>query len=121
LQLDGTAKFNQTNYDDAVSNGLQEILSKGIYFSTSGSSTDGLDSYITSQSGGSGALTSIISYEQENIWSLQEQQDQMQTRLDSKQSQLINQYSALNTLLYNLSSTSSALTSALDALNNKNN
>jgi len=120
LQLDGTAKFNQTNYDTAVSNGLQEILSNGIYFSTSGSSTDGLDTYITSQSGGSGALTSIISYEQETIWSLQSQQADIQTRLDSKQAQLINQYSALNTLLYNLSSTSSALTSALDALNNKN-
>jgi flagellar hook-associated protein 2 len=121
LQLDGTAKFNQTNYDEAVSNGLQEILSNGIYFSTSGSSTDGLDAYITSQSGGSGALTSIISYEQETIWSLQSQQAEIQTRLDSKQAQLINQYSALNTLLYNLSSTSSALTSALGALNSKNN
>jgi len=121
LELDGTASFNQTNYDEAVSNGLQEMLSNGIYFSTSGSSTDGLDAYINSQSGGSGALTSIISYEQETIWSLQSQQDEMQIRLDSKQAQLINQYSALNTLLYNLSSTSSALTSALDALNNQNN
>jgi flagellar hook-associated protein 2 len=121
LELDGTASFNQANYDEAVSNGLQEMLSNGIYFSTSGSSTDGLDAYINSQSGGSGALTSIISYEQETIWSLQSQQDEMQIRLDSKQAQLINQYSALNTLLYNLSSTSSALTSALDALNNKNN
>ena len=121
LELDGTASFNQTNYDEAVSNGLQEMLSNGIYFSTSGSSTDGLDTYINSQSGGSGALTSIISYEQETIWSLQSQQDEMQIRLDSKQAQLINQYSALNTLLYNLSSTSSALTSALDALNNQNN
>ena len=121
LELDGTASFNQANYDEAVSNGLQEMLSNGIYFSTSGSSTDGLDAYINSQSGGSGALTSIISYEQETIWSLQSQQDEMQIRLDSKQAQLINQYSALNTLLYNLSSTSSALTSALDALNNQNN
>lgn len=121
LELDGTASFNQANYDEAVSNGLQEMLSNGIYFSTSGSSTDGLDTYINSQSGGSGALTSIISYEQETIWSLQSQQDEMQIRLDSKQAQLINQYSALNTLLYNLSSTSSALTSALDALNNQNN
>lgn len=121
LELDGTASFNQENYDEAVSNGLQEMLSNGIYFSTSGSSADGLDAYINSQSGGSGALTSIISYEQETIWSLQSQQDEMQIRLDSKQAQLISQYSALNTLLYNLSSTSSALTSALDALNNKNN
>ena len=128
LQLDGTAQFNQTSYDHAVSNDLgilsndlQTILAKGVYFSTGASSTDGLDAYITSQTGSSGAITSIISYEQETIWSLEKQQEAIQTKLDSKQAQLISQYSALNTLLFQLSSTSSALTSALDALNNKNN
>ena len=128
LQLDGTAQFNQTNYDHAVSNDLgtlsndlQTILSQGVYFSTDASSTDGLDDYITSQTGTSGSITSVISYEQETIWSLEKQQEAIQTRLDSKQAQLITQYSALNKLLFELSSTSSALTSALDALNkNKN-
>jgi len=124
LQVDGTAKFNQTSYDHAVSNDLgllsdtlQIILAKGVYFSTNATSTGGLDAYITSQTGTSGAVTSIISYEQETIWYLEKQQAVIQTKLDSKQAQLISQYSALNTLLFQLSSTSNALTSALDALN----
>ena len=124
LQVDGTAKFNQTSYDHAVSNDLgllsdtlQTILAKGVYFSTNATSTGGLDAYITSQTGTSGAVTSIISYEQETIWYLEKQQAVIQTKLDSKQAQLISQYSALNTLLFQLSSTSNALTSALDALN----
>ena len=117
LQLDGTAKFNSTSYANASANGLQDILALGVkagYIS----STSNLDTFLTSQVRTGGALDSQIQAESDGVRNLTKRQDDLQTRLNAVQNNLINQYSALNALLFQLNNTSTALTSALDALTN---
>lgn len=117
LQLDGTAKFNASNYASASANGLQDILGLGVkagYVSP----TSNLDTFLTSQVKTGGALDSQIQSENDSVRNLTKRQDDLQTRLNAVQNNLINQYSALNALLFQLSNTSTALTSALTALTN---
>jgi len=122
LQLDGTAKFNSASFATASAAGLRDTLALGV---TMGyvSSTSNLNTFLTSQVKTGGALSSQIDSETKAVQSLAKRQDDLQTRLNSIQNNLISQYSALNALLFQLSSTSNSLTSALDALTNsqKNN
>jgi flagellar hook-associated protein 2 len=117
LQLDGTAKFNSASFATASSAGLRDTLSLGV---TMGyvSSTSNLNTFLTSQVKVGGALSSQIDSETTAVLTLAKRQDDLQTRLNSIQNNLISQYSALNALLFQLSSTSNSLTSALDALTN---
>jgi flagellar hook-associated protein 2 len=122
LQLDGTAKFNSTSFASASASGLRDILALGV---TTGyvSSTSNLNTFINAQVKAGGLLSGQINSETEAVRSLTKRQDDLQIRLNSIQNNLIVQYSALNALLFQLSSTSNSLTSALDALTNsqKNN
>jgi flagellar hook-associated protein 2 len=122
MQLDGTAKFNSASFATASAAGLRDTLALGV---TMGyvSSTSNLNTFLTSQVKAGGALSSQIDSETRNVQTLTKRQDDLQTRLNSIQNNLISQYSALNALLFQLSSTSNSLTSALDALTNsqKNN
>jgi len=122
LQLDGTAKFNATSFATASAAGLRDILALGV---TTGyvSSTSNLNTFINAQVKAGGLLSGQINSETEAVRSLTKRQDDLQIRLNSIQNNLIVQYSALNALLFQLSSTSNSLTSALDALTNsqKNN
>ena len=122
LQLDGTAKFNSGSFATASAAGLRDTLALGV---TMGyvSSTSNLNTFITSQVKTGGVLSGQIDSETESVRMLTKRQDDLQTRLNSIQNNLISQYSALNALLFQLSSTSNSLTSALDALTNsqKNN
>ena len=122
LQLDGTAKFNATSFATASAAGLRDILALGV---TTGyvSSTSNLNTFINAQVKAGGLLSGQINSETEAVRSLTKRQDDLQIRLNSIQNNLIAQYSALNALLFQLSSTSNSLTSALDALTNsqKNN
>ena len=122
MQLDGTAKFNSASFATASAAGLRDTLTLGV---TMGyvSSTSNLNTFITSQVKTGGVLSSQINSETESVRMLTKRQGDLQTRLNSIQNNLISQYSALNALLFQLSSTSNSLTSALDALTNsqKNN
>jgi flagellar hook-associated protein 2 len=83
---------------------------------TAGSSD--LLAFINRQIGVNGALNSQIQNEVTEGNQLAKRQADLTTRLATIQNNLIAQYSALNALLYQLSSTSASLSSALTALTN---
>jgi flagellar hook-associated protein 2 len=117
LQRDGTAKFNSASFATASAAGLRDTLALGV---TMGyvSSTSNLNTFITSQVQTGGVLSGQIDSETESVRMLTKRQDDLQTRLKSIKNNLVSQYSSLNALLFQLSSTSNSLTSALDALTN---
>jgi flagellar capping protein FliD len=83
---------------------------------TAGSSD--LLSFINTQIGTNGAINSQIKNEITEGNQLAKRQADLTTRLATIQNNLITKYSALNALLYQLSSTSASLSSALTALTN---
>ena len=117
LQLDGTAKFNSASFATASAAGLRDTLALGV---TMGyvSSTSNLNTFLTAQVKTGGALSSQINSETTAVQDLTKRKDNLQIRLNSIKNNLVSQYSSLNALLYQLSSTSNSLTSALDALTN---
>jgi flagellar hook-associated protein 2 len=120
LQLDGTIKFNSITHAMAAADGLQSTLSKSVnvgYVSEGNT----LLSFVTSAASFNGPLSKQIEAQSNSVIELRNRQDELQTRLNVIQNNYINQYSALNALLFQLSSTSNSLTSALDALTNNNN
>ncbi len=120
--IDGALKFNELSFMDAQNAGLQDKLAQGVTIGYV-SSTNNLKEYINDLiglTGGGGSLTEVITTEKEQINALYKRQTLLQDKLDKVQSNLVNQYSALNSLLYQLSVTSNSLTSALDALSNNN-
>jgi flagellar hook-associated protein 2 len=120
LQLDGTIKFNSVTHAVAVSDGLQAKLSKDVDVGYVGDSNT-LLSFVTSIASFNGPLSKQIEAQSNSVIELRNRQDDLQIRLNAIQNNYINQYSALNALLFQLSSTSNSLTSALDALTNNNN
>ena len=123
FQLDGTVKFNELSFLDAQTNDLQSKLAQGVttaYISSTNDLKQYLDDLI-GITGGGGSIFDTLNIESEQLTDLQKSQQSLQTKLARIQDGLITQYSALNSLLYQLSQTSNALTSALDALNNNNN
>ena len=117
LQRDGTAKFNSASFATASAAGLRDTLALGV---TMGyvSSTSNLNTFLTAQIKTGGALSSQINSETTAVQDLTKRKDNLQIRLNSIKTNLVSQYSSLNALLYQLSSTSNSLTSALDALTN---
>ena len=117
LQRDGTAKFNSASFATASAAGLRDTLALGV---TMGyvSSTSNLNTFLTAQIKTGGALSSQINSETTAVQDLTKRKDNLQIRLNSIKNNLVSQYSSLNALLYQLSSTSNSLTSALDALTN---
>ena len=123
FQLDGTVKFNELSFLDAQTNNLQSKLAQGVttaYISSTNDLKQYLDDLI-GITGGGGSIFDALNIESEQLTNLQKSQQSLQTKLAKIQDNLITQYSALNSLLYQLSQTSNALTSALDALNNNKN
>ena len=120
LQLDGTIQFNTASYQTAVSNGLFNKLSIGLKMGFSGV-TSNLDNFLTSEIDPTkGALVAEITNQQNSILDIQKRETDLQTRLNSIQQGYINQYSALNALLFQLNSTSTSLASSLAAVTNIN-
>jgi flagellar hook-associated protein 2 len=117
LQLDGSIKYNSLTHMQAVANGLQDTLSKGVKVGYV-SDTNSLMTFVTSETSYSGALSQQIQAQNNSVADLQKRQEELQTRLASIQNNYITQYSALNALLFQLSSTSNSLSSALTALTN---
>ena len=120
LQLDGTIQFNTASYQTAVSNGLFNKLSIGLKMGFSGV-TSNLDNFLTSEiDPTTGALVAEITNQQNSILDIQKRETDLQTRLNGIQQGYINQYSALNALLFQLNSTSTSLASSLAAVTNIN-
>jgi flagellar capping protein FliD len=84
-------------------------------------SNDSLATFVDDYAGDNGYLASLVTNQTNAGYDLEDRQDQIQTRLNSIQNNYINQYSALNALLFQLSSTSASLASVLDSLNSNNN
>lgn len=83
--------------------------------------TNDLNSYMDGLigiTGFSGSLADVLKSENNELSDLNVRQADLKDRLTVVQNNLINQYSALNALLYQLSQTNNALTSALSAISN---
>lgn len=123
FQLDGTLRFDKNIFNSSVNSGLQDILRDGIqvaYAEGEDGKQSSLSTYLNDYLKVGGYFRDILQQQTESSWNLLDQQERIQTRLNSLRQGYITQYSALNALLYQLSSTSNALGSALDALNNQN-
>ena len=101
----------------ASANGLQATLAKGVKVGYV-SNTNSLMTFVTSETSFSGAISQQIQAQTNSVSDLQKRQDELQNHLNSIQNNYITQYSALNALLFQLSSTSNSLSSALTALTN---
>jgi flagellar hook-associated protein 2 len=120
LQRDGTVKFNSITHATIRANNLNVILSQNVnvgYISDSNT----LLSFVNTASSSKGLLSQQIESQNNSIRDLKTRQGTLETKLNAIQNNYIKQYSALNALLFQLSSTSNSLTSALDALTNNNN
>lgn len=123
LAKDGIATFNSTNFAAAQSNGLQSKLASGVKMGYV-SNTNYLNKYIDGLigvTGSGGLIADTITNENLALDDLNTKETNLEDRLAKIQNNYITQYSALNTLLYQLSVTSNSLTSALTALTNSNN
>ena len=117
LQLDGTIKYNSLTRMQAAANGLQATLAKGVKVGYV-SDTNSLMTFVTSETSFNGALSQQIQAQSSSVTDLKKRQDELQAHLENVQNNYITQYSALNALLFQLSSTSNSLSSALTALTN---
>lgn len=117
LQLDGTIKYNSLTHMQASANGLQATLAKGVKVGYI-SDTNSLMTFVTSETSYNGALSQQIQAQSNSVVELQKRQEDLQAHLATVQNNYITQYSALNALLFQLSSTSNSLSSALTALTN---
>jgi flagellar hook-associated protein 2 len=120
LQLDGTIQFNTTEYQAAVSNGLASQLAKGLKLGFTDSSSN-LDNFLKGVLNPSnGILANDVATENTSVTEMQSQASTLQGQLNQLQQSYVTQYSALNTLLYQLNSTSTALANGLLAVTNIN-
>ena len=120
IQLDGSIQFNTANYQTAVTNNLFGKLSQGLKLGYTNASAN-IDTYLISElNATNGALTTQIANEQTSVTEMQKQQTDLQARLAGIQQSYVTQYSALNSLLFQLNSTSTSLASSLAAITNIN-
>jgi len=119
LNLDGTATFDTIKYTNASLNGLQAKLSSGAKVGYE-SATNTLKTQLTSVLSFGGTIDSQVNNINTKVTQLASRQKDLQLRLEAKQKAYTIQYSNLNTLLFNFTNTSNALTSSLTALTNMN-
>ena len=108
-------------FTSSVAGNVTDLANTGTGTATISTSNDSLSTFINTYSGTNGYLVNLINNETEDGYSLATRKDELQTRLNSIQNSYINQYSALNALLFQLSSTSTALTGVLASLTNTKN
>ncbi|QWD64619.1 flagellar filament capping protein FliD [Polynucleobacter sp. MWH-UH2A] len=120
IQLDGTIQFNVASFQSAASSNLMGKLSKGLKVGFAGGGSS-LDSFLKAEiDPTSGWLVKTIASQQSSIADMQKKQADLQEQLNRKQTNYVNQYAALNALLFQLNSTSTSLASALAAVTNIN-
>lgn len=119
LQLDGTAKFNAIKYATASGTDLQGKLASGVKVGYV-SSTEDLSKNVTQVLKTGGTIDTQVANKTNQLSGLQKKQSDLENKLIIVQQRYTDQYSRLNTLLYQLDSTSKSLTSSLTALTNMN-
>jgi len=119
LNLDGTVSFDTIKYTNASLNGLQAKLSSGAKVGYV-SATNTLKTQLTSVLSFGGTIDSQVKNSNTKVTQLTSRQKDLQLRLEAKQKTYTTQYANLNTLLFNFTNTSNALTSSLTALTNMN-
>jgi len=119
LQVDGTAKFDTIKYTNASLNGLQTKLSSGAKVGYI-SETNTLKTILTSVLSFGGTIDGQVNTSNSKVTELANRQKNLQLQIEAKQRTLTTQYSNLNKLLFELNTTSNALTSSLTALTNMN-
>ena len=106
----------------SISSGnMTDLSNSGTGSATITTTNDSLATFVTDYAGNNGYIASLVTNKTEMGYDLEDRQDQIENRLNSIQNNYINQYSALNALLFQLSSTSTSLASVLDSLNSNNN
>ena len=100
---------------------VTDLSNSGTGSATITTTNDSLATFVTDYAGNNGYIASLVTNKTEMGYDLEDRQDQIENRLNSIQNNYINQYSALNALLFQLSSTSTSLASVLDSLNSNNN
>ena len=106
----------------SISSGnVTDLSNSGTGSATITTTNDSLATFVTDYAGNNGYIASLVTNKTEMGYDLEDRQDQIENRLNSIQNNYINQYSALNALLFQLSSTSTSLASVLDSLNSNNN
>jgi flagellar hook-associated protein 2 len=116
MQLDGTLKFNSTKFATGQTDGSIAYLSSGVSVGGAVGSSNNLSRSLSTVVNPAGILDNLVTTEKTKITYLTSKQTSLQTHLDQVQADYTQQYSQLNTLLFNLNQTSSQLTSAIAGL-----
>jgi flagellar hook-associated protein 2 len=114
FQVDGTLKYDSTKLTSALSanpSGVKDLLS-----GTTNGIAPKLDKLITGWTSSSGILTQRTANLNQKIKDLADQQTAWDQTMTDYTTRLTTQYTALDTMMTKLSSTSSYLTQQFDAL-----
>ncbi len=116
MQLDGTLKFNSTKFAAGQTDGSIAYLSSGVTVGRAVGSSNSLSLSLSTVVNPAGVLDNLVTIQNTKVIYMTKKQTSLQSRLNQVQADYTKQYSQLNTLLFNLSQTSSQLTSAIAGL-----
>jgi flagellar hook-associated protein 2 len=116
MQLDGTLKFNSTKFAAGQTDGSIAYLSSGVIVGGAVGSSNNLSLSLSAVVNPAGVLDNLVTSQKTKVTYMTTKQTSLQNRLDQVQADYTRQYSQLNTLLFNLSQTSSQLTSSIAGL-----
>jgi len=115
FQRDGTLSVNSTTLATALTGDLGTILSAGMLFGTTSSTTD-LVATIYTENGGDGILSVGQTGATSTLRLLNDQRVKLNSRLDQMQINYTKKYAALDAMLTQMQQVSRNLASSLDAL-----
>ncbi len=115
FQRDGTLSVNSTTLATALTGDLGTILSTGMLFGTTSSTTD-LVATIYTENGGDGILSVGQTGATSTLRLLNDQRAKLNSRLDQMQINYTKKYAALDAMLTQMQQVSRNLASALDSL-----
>jgi flagellar hook-associated protein 2 len=116
MQLDGTLKFNSTKFATGQTDGSIAYLSSGVTVGGAVGSTNNLYASLSTVVYPAGILDYLVTTQKTKVTYMTSKQTSLQNKLDRVQADYTQQYSQLNALLFNLSQTSSQLTSSIAGL-----
>lgn len=116
MQLDGTLKFNSTKFATGQTDGSIAYLSSGVIVGGAVGSTNNLYASLSTVVNPAGILDNLVTTQKTKVTYMTTKQTSLQNKLDRVQADYTQQYSQLNALLFNLSQTSSQLTSSIAGL-----
>ena len=116
MQLDGTLKFNSTKFATGQTDGSIAYLSSGVTVGGAVGSTNNLYASLSTVVNPAGILDNLVTTQKTKVTYMTSKQTSLQNKLNRVQADYTQQYSQLNALLFNLSQTSSQLTSSIAGL-----